>query len=106
MQKCKIKSLEEVTQLRDTTLKEIKRDFCVQTVLMIILVIIALIVCFKSMILARDYDILNQEKQALERLTETQSSMIADLEENLRELFIQIEDSKEGVVHGRNLEGY
>lgn len=32
--------------------------------------------------------------------------MIADLEENLRELFIQIEDSKEGVVHGRNLEGY
>lgn len=70
MQKCKIKSLEEVTQLRDTTLKEIKRDFKIQTILMIILVILSLYVCFKSMILARDYDILNQEKQALEEYIE------------------------------------
>ncbi len=96
MQECKIKSLEEVTQLRDTTLKEIKRDFKIRTIFMIILVILSLFICFKAMILARDYDILKQEKQALERLTETQSSMIADLEENCKDLYIELENERFG----------
>ena len=96
MQKYKIKSLEEVTQLRDTTLKEIKRDFNIQTVLMIILAIIALIICFKSMELAIDYEALEKEKQALEDTVEMQSSMIADLEENCKDLYIELENERFG----------
>lgn len=93
MQKCKIKSLEEANYvaMRDKTLKEIKRDFKIQTILMIILVILSLYVCFRSMKLAVDYEALEKEKQALERLTEMQSSMIADLEENCKDLYIEIE---------------
>ena len=82
--------------MRDTTFQEIKRDFKIQTVFMIILVILALYICFRSMILARDYDILKQEKQALEDTVEMQSSMIADLEENCKDLYIEIENLKFG----------
>lgn len=94
----KTKKYEEVNYvaIRDTTLQEIKRDFKIQTVFMIILVILALYICFKAMILARDYDILKQEKQALEDLTETQSSMISDLEENCRDLYVQLENERFG----------
>lgn len=91
-----IKKYEEVRIEPNKMLNEIKRDFKIQTVLIIILVILALYICFKSMILARDYDILKQEKQELERLTETQSSMIADLEENCRDLYIELENEKFG----------
>lgn len=100
----KPKKYEEVKILQDKTLNEIKRDFKIQTVLIIILAIMTLVVCFKSMSLAIDYEALKKEKEALEDLTETQSSMISDLEENLRDLFTQVEDLKEGVVYGRNLE--
>ena len=98
MQKCKIKSLEEANYvaMRDKTLKEIKRDFKIQTILMIILVILSLYVCFKAMSLAIDYEALEKEKQALERLTETQSSMIVDLEENCKDLYIKLENEKFG----------
>lgn len=94
----KTKKYEEVNYvaMRDTTLQEIKRDFKIQTVFMIILVILALYICFKSMILARDYDILKQEKQELERLTETQSSMIADLKDKCRDLQIELENERFG----------
>lgn len=95
-----IKKYEEVRREQNRLSDEIKRDFKIQTVFMIILVILALYICFKSMILARDYDILNQEKQALEDLTETQSSMIADLEADCKDLFIQIEELKEEYVYG------
>lgn len=37
--------------------------------------------------LAIDYEALKKEKEALEKLTETQSSIIADLEENNRRLY-------------------
>ena len=68
----------------------------IQKILIAILIILALIVCFKSMKLAIDYEVLNKEKQALEDLTETQSSMISDLEENCKDLFIEIENLKFG----------
>lgn len=110
MQKCKIKKQAEVKVQKSKsiseTINEIQKDFVIQTILIIITIILTLIVCFGNIRLARDYDILKQEKQELERLTETQSSMIADLEENLRDLFVQTEDLKEGVVYGRNLERY
>ena len=48
------------------------------------------------MSLAIDYEALNKEKQALEDLTEMQSSMIADLEANCKDLFIQVEELKYG----------
>ena len=98
MQKCKIKSLEEANYvaMRDKTLKEIKRDFKIQTILMIILVILSLYVCFRSMKLAVDYEALEKEKQALEDTVEMQSSMIADLEENCKDLYVQLENEKFG----------
>lgn len=80
----------------DKTLNEIKRDFKAQTIITSILVILALIVCFKLMSLAIDYEALKKEKEALEDLTETQSSMISDLEENCKDLYIEIENLKFG----------
>lgn len=73
----KTKSLEEVkyTALKDKTLNEIKRDYKIQTVLIVIVSILAIIVCFKAMSLAIDYEALNKEKKALEECIETQSSM-------------------------------
>lgn len=86
MQKFKIKSLEEVKMLQDKTLNEIKRDFKAQTIITAILVILALIICFKAWDTAVKYEALKKDKQALEDLTEAQSSMISDLEENLKRL--------------------
>lgn len=87
----KPKKYEEVKILQDKTLNEIKRDFKAQTVITGILVILALIICFMSWDTAVKYEALKKEKQALEDLTEMQSSMIADLEANCKDLYIEIE---------------
>ena len=91
----KPKKYEEVKILQDKTLNEIKRDFKAQTIITAILVILALIICFKAWDTAVKYEALKKEKEALEDLTKTQSSMISDLEENCKDLFIQIEELKE-----------
>ena len=91
-----MKEIEKYTALKNKTLNEIKRDFKAMTVVIIVLVVLALIICFKSMALAIDYEALNKEKQELERVTETQSSMISDLEENCKDLYIEIENLKFG----------
>ena len=96
MQKYKIKSLEEVTRQRNRLSDEIKRDFKIQTVITVIVSILAIIVCFKAMSLAIDYEALEKEKQALEDTVEMQSSMIADLEENCKDLYIELENEKYG----------
>ena len=83
----------------DKTLNEIKRDFKAQTIITAILVILALIICFKAMSLAIDYEALKKEKEALEDLTEMQSSMIADLEANCKDLYLEIEELKEEYVY-------
>ena len=96
----KPKKYEEVKILQDKTLNEIKRDFKAQTIITAILVILALIICFKAWDTAVKYEALKKEKEALEDLTKTQSSMISDLEENCKDLFIQIEELKEEYVYG------
>ena len=96
MQKFKIKSLEEVKILQDKTLNEIKRDFKAQTIITAILVILALIICFKAWDTAVKYEALKKDKQALEDLTEMQRGMISDLEANCKDLYIEIENLKFG----------
>lgn len=96
MQKFKIKSLEEVKILQDKILNEIKRDFKAQTIITTILVILALIICFKAWDTAVKYEALKKDKQALEDITEMQRSMISDLEENCKDLYIEIENLKVG----------
>lgn len=89
----KPKKYEEVNYIETgkSTLKEIKRDFKAQTIIIAILVILAPIICFMSWDTAVKYEALKKEKQALEDLTEMQSSMIADLEANCKDLYIEIE---------------
>lgn len=96
MEQLKIKSLEEVKRQKDKTVLEIKRDFKIQRILIAILIILALIICFGNMKLAIDYEALKQEKHALEELTAMQKSMISDLEENCKDLFVEIENLKFG----------
>ena len=91
----KPKKYEEVKILQDKTLNEIKRDFKAQTIITAILVILALIICFKAWDTAVKYEALKKEKEALEDLTEAQSSMISDLEANCKDLYIEIENMKE-----------
>lgn len=92
----KTKKHEDIKIQRNKLQDEIKRDFKIQTSIIVILVILATIICFKSMKLSIDYESLNKEKQVLEELTETQSSMISDLEENLRDLYIKLENERFG----------
>lgn len=91
-----IKKYEEVKILQDKTLNEIKRDFKAQTIITAILVILALIICFMSWDTAVKYEALKKDKQALEDITEMQRSMISDLEKNCRDLYIEIENFKQG----------
>lgn len=95
----KPKKYEEVKILQDKTLNEIKRDFKAQTIITVILVILALIICFKAWDTAVKYEALNQEKQALEDITEMQRSMISDLEANCKDLYLEIEELKEEYVY-------
>jgi len=90
----KPKKYEEVKILQDKTLNEIKRDFKAQTIITAILVILALIICFKAWDTAVKYEALKKDKQALEDITEMQRSMISDLEENCKDLYIEIENLK------------
>ena len=92
----KPKKYEEVKILQDKTLNEIKRDFKAQTIITAILVILALIICFKAWDTAVKYEALKKEKEALEDITEMQSSMISDLEANCKDLYIEIENLKFG----------
>lgn len=78
------------------TIEEIKRDLKIQTILLIIAFILALIICFKAMQLSIDYEALKQEKEAYEDLAEMQNSMIADLEENCNKLYIELENERDG----------
>lgn len=89
-----IKKYEEVKILQDKTLNEIKRDFKAQTIITAILVILALIICFMAWNTAVKYEALKKDKQALEDITEMQRSMISDLEENCKDLYIEIENLK------------
>ena len=83
--------------------EEIQKGFIAVVILTVTLAIISLVIGFKYVELGIEYEALAQEKEELEGLTETQSSMIADLEENCKDLFIQVENLKEGVVYGKDL---
>ena len=95
----KPKKYEEVKILQDKTLNEIKRDFKAQTIITAILVILALIICFKAWDTAVKYEALKKEKEALEDITEMQRSMISDLEANCKDLYLEIEELKEEYVY-------
>lgn len=90
----KPKRYEEVKMLQDKTLNEIKRDFKAQTIITAILVILALIICFKAWDTAVKYEVLKKDKEVLEDTVEMQRSMIAALEENCKDLYIEIENWK------------
>lgn len=91
-----IKKYEEVKILQDKTLNEIKRDFKAQTIITSILVILALIICFCAWDTAVKYEALKKDKEALEDTAKMQRSMISDLEENCKDLYIEIENLKVG----------
>lgn len=59
-----------------------KSEIRFMQILIAILIIINQIVCLKGMKLATEYEEVINEKESLEILTETQRSMIADLEES------------------------
>ena len=80
--------------------EEIQKAFIATIILTVTLAIVSLVIGFKHVELGIEYEALVQEKEALEDLTEMQSSMIADLEENCKDLFIQIEELKEEYVYG------
>ena len=74
----------------------LKTSIKAQKIITAILIILALIICFKAWDTAVKYEALKKDKQALEDITEMQRSMISDLEANCKELFIQVEELKYG----------
>lgn len=91
-----MKPIGEVKRTDNKFVADIKRDVNILTALAIVASIIGIIVCLYNLKLTIECEDLRQEKQALEDLTETQSSMIADLEENCKDLFVEIENLKFG----------
>ena len=85
---------EYIAQSKETV-EEIQKSYIAVVILTILILIISAVISFKYIDLGVKYQALNQEKEALEDLTEMQSSMIADLEENCKDLFIQVEELKE-----------
>lgn len=86
----------EITYIPNTTIKEIKIAVHIISAIAIIVCVIGIVLCAKHIKLGIKYEAIKQEKQALEDLTEMQSSMIADLEANCKDLFIEIENLKFG----------
>ena len=78
----------------------IKKQVKAQALLIVALIITALISVFYNMKLTIEYKALNQEKQALENLTEVQSNTITKLRGDNSNLGTQIEELKEEYVYG------
>ena len=88
--------IKEYIKMSKKELKGIKRFFKAIIVLSLLLVIAGIVISFKHIELRIAYEKLQAKKEELEGLTETQSSMIADLEENCKDLYIEIENLKFG----------
>ena len=74
--------------------EELQSAFIAVIILTVLLAIISLVIGFKYVGLGIEYETLSEEKEKLEGTIEMQKSMIGDLEENSRNLFIQIEELK------------
>jgi hypothetical protein len=70
--------------------EELQSAFIAVIILTVLLAIISIVIGFKYVGLGIEYETLKQEKEDLEELTEMQSSMIADLEENCDNLHKQL----------------
>lgn len=92
----KPKKYEKVKIQPSIELNKIQRGLKIETILLVIVLILIIILSTKYILLGIKYEALNQEKQVLEELTEMQRSMIADLEANCKDLFIEIENLKFG----------
>lgn len=92
----KVKPLGEVKRTENKFVADTKRDLNIQTALAIVASSIGIIVCLCNLKLTIECEDLKKEKEALEELTETQSSMISDLEANCKDLYIEIENLKFG----------
>ena len=86
----------EITYMPNTTIKEIKIAVHIISAIAIIVCVIGIVLGANLMSLSAEYEALEREKQALEGLTEMQSSMISDLEANCKDLYIEIENLKFG----------
>ncbi len=86
----------EITYIPDTTIKEIQIAVHIISAIAIIVAIIGIVLSANLMRLSAEYEALEREKQALEGLAEMQNSMIADLEANCKDLYIEIENLKFG----------
>ena len=86
----------EITYIPNTTIKEIKIAVHIISAIAIIVAIIGIVLGANLMSLSAECEALEREKQALEDLTETQSSIISDLEDNCKDLYIEIENLKFG----------
>lgn len=75
----KIGKYEEIRIQENRTLREIKRDFKAMTIFIIIVIILALIVCFKAIGLSVEYKALKKEKENLENKVEIQQLVITEL---------------------------
>ena len=69
----------------------IQKAFIAVVILTVTLAIVSLVIGFKHVELGIEYEALQAEKEALEDLTEMQSSMIADLEANCKDLFVELD---------------
>lgn len=97
-----IKKYEEVKILQDKTLNEIKRDFKAQTIITAILVILALIICFKAWDTAVKCEELEKYKRSPEDTREIDYGDLNYLLDNSKEIFHSYNINDAGDIYIRN----
>ena len=91
-----IKRYEEVKYEANKLDKDIKRDFKILSRVSIGMTLIALIISITCMKLGIENEALILENTELNKAIEMKNSQIADLEENLKDLFIENQNLKFG----------
>lgn len=92
----KYKKYEEVKRVKNKLESEINTNFKVLRRVSIGMTIIALIISIACMKLGIENDSLKIENAELTKAIEMKNSMISDLEENCKDLYIEIENLKFG----------
>lgn len=90
----KIKKYEEVKYV--AVKNTLKRDLIITTAISIILAILGIYACIRGMKVAAECEALKRENAELVKASKMKDSVIADYEENLKDLFVENQELKFG----------
>ena len=73
-----------------------KRDLVITTTIAVIMGLLGIYACIKGLKLSAEYEVLKRENEELVKVNKVKDSIIADYEENLKDLFVENQELKFG----------